>query len=239
MRLGRQPRPAGTKFVRLRDHLIDELPKAPASWNGWNNAIIHLGGNDRFGSCTFAGLANLASIQTAAAGGVVAFKEQAIIDAYFTHTGGADVGAVEVAVLNRVLKGGFPAEQFYRIRTWAAVDHDDVEQLKATASMFSGLYLGVALPDDWEDGFQSRSWEVTGPGSWKNGHCVVVGGYDQFGVQLATWGEVWTAPWEWMLAYCEEAYVLLDETRAQMSVLDAKNLIAAAEALAADNGAGG
>ena len=236
MLLGRAPRPAGARFARLRDHLTVPLPAAPASWDGLIDTVtLRMLGNDRYGDCTFAAVGNLAAIQSAGDGLPMVLEEKLVVSEYLDHTDGRDEGAVVIDVLNRVRGRGLGA---YRLRAWAALDLGDREGLCAAAAMFQGVYLGVDLPDDWHDGVAAGLWDVTGPGRWDKGHALVLAAYDADGVTLATWGHPLRATWEWLAAYAVEAYVLLDETRLSVDVLNGTGLVATAASLARENGAG-
>lgn len=238
MKLGRKARPESARFLRLSDYHKADLPTAPPEWDGTPGTTFKMYGNSAYGDCTFAGLANLASVQAAAEGSSAEFDEQAVIDAYLRHTGGKDEGAVEVDVLHEVTNKGFPGDGTYRIRAWAGVDHADLEQVKACAVTYLGVYLGVELPDDWESGIQAGYWEATSQPDPANGHCVVVVGYTATDVLLATWGTVQRASWEWFMAYVVEAYVLLDTARLGTDALNGERLLSDAASLASQSGAG-
>lgn len=239
LRLGRRPRPPGARYLRLRDYTPVSLPRGMEVWDGTPGATFKMYGNDSYGDCTIAAVANHASMQAAAAGMSLSFPEKVAVDYYLAMTGGKDEGAVEVEVLALVAKNGFPAANGYRLRAWAAIDHHNRDEVRAAACAFTGVYLGVALPDDFEAGLQRGLWEVTGRPNPDNGHAIIMAGYDPDRVALPTWGLVLPATWDWMDTYVEEMYVLLDETHLSLDVLNGAQLIADAAALAAQMGAGG
>jgi len=240
MRLGRLQRPAGARFLRLRDVANVELLPAPPAWDGTPGATIAMYGNDRLGDCTCAAVANLASVQAASEGQALAFTEADVVAFYNAITGGADVGAVEIDVLRRVQAHGFPLSGAWRLRAWAGLEHGDHDELRAAAAIYTGAYLGVELPDRWEAGVRAGIWsDTSGEPNPDNGHALVLVGYDQDHAVLATWGATVRATWAWMARYVVEAYVLLDEARCAVDVLQGADLIAKAAELAAASGNGG
>jgi hypothetical protein len=238
MKLGRKKRPEGAKFLKLRDYAPVSLPAAPDGWDGMPGATIAMYANDRLGCCTIAAVANLASVQAAGEGLQLAFVEADVVAFYDAITGGVDNGAVEVDVLARVLSGGFPLDGKWKIRAWAGVEHADLDEVRSAAALFQGVYLGVELPDDWQAGADAGHWDVTLDPDMENGHAVVIVGYDESGVTLATWGKTVKATWAWFQKYVVEAYVLLDDTRCSVDVLCGDALLADAAALAGQTGEG-
>lgn len=222
--------------MRLRDYPGIQIPPAPPSWDGLPGATLRMYGNDRYGDCTCAAVANLASVQAAGYGQPLAFADPDVVKYYFDVTGGADEGANEIVVLSRVLSQGFNG---WKIRAWAGVDVTDHGALRAAAAAYQGVYLGIDLPDGWGAGVAAGLWDVTGEPNPDNGHAVVVVGFDADGVVLATWGQALRATWAWVGRYVKEAYVVLDEARCSVDVLGGAQLIADAAALAAESGSGG
>lgn len=234
MKLGRQQRPAHARFVALRDHA--SLPPGMAAWDGTPGAVVDLYGNDRWGDCVLAGVANLSSVQAACEGRPgVRFAEADVVDLYH-RLSPDDTGLVEVYTLGGIAKSGFLGVQ---IPHFAGVDITDQAEVMAAASMFSGLLLGVDLPPDFRDQFEAGVFDVSKPGDPSLGHAVVVGAYDGVGPDVLTWGRRVPATWGWWEAYVREAYVLLDAGRLASSVLDGASLVAAAAELARETGAGG
>ena len=232
MKLGRLPRPRNARFLRLATYTADPLPCAPPSWDGTPGATIAMYGNDALGDCTCAGLANLASIQTAGEGASLAFTDEDVKAFYFAVTGGQDTGAVEVDVLARVQSSGFPLDGRWRIKAWVAIDHADLDEVRSAAALFQGVYLGVELPDDWQETLDAGAgWDVTTAPNPDNGHALIVAGYDAQGAKLATWGQIVPTSWAWISRYVTEAYVLLDASRLAVDVLDGAQLAADVVAL--------
>lgn len=241
-RLGRLRRPAGARFLHLDNYPKLRAPKASPSWDGTPGATFAMYGNDALGNCTFAAIANQASMQVAAEGGSLAFSEQAVIDAYLTHTGGLDVGANMLAVVRRVATTGFPNSGEFKLDAGAGIAFRDHEEVKARAEQFTGLYVGAQLPDDWGVGASRGLWDVTGPPNEDNGHAFVLVKYQAAGATdrlfVATWGEVLELTWAWWDAYVDEAYVLLDKGRRAVDVVGCADLLEDAAQLARQSGMG-
>ena len=185
MKLGRAQRPAGARFLRLRDHMAEPLPRAMAAWDGTPGAVIDIYGNDRWGDCVLAGVANLSSVQAACEGRPgVAFDPAAVVELYH-RLSPEDSGLVEVYTLDGIAKSGFLGTA---VPHFAGVDHTDQTEVCAAATMFSGLLLGVDLPADFGDQFTAGLFDVSTPGDPSLGHAVAVVGYDAIGPQIARSG---------------------------------------------------
>lgn len=95
-------------------------------------------------------------------------------------------------------------------------------ELEQSIYLFGGAFIGLELPDAVLSGSDALAvpWALPPGGatgaSWapnpQNGHAVVLLGYAPTGVSLVTWGAVKGATWEFLAAYCDEAYALLSQT---------------------------
>jgi hypothetical protein len=133
-----------------------------------------------------------------------------VIDLYNRVNGGSDDGAVELFVLRECRDNGLAG---HKIKSFVQVDHRNVDRVKQAAYLFSGTYIGVALPV----AFQGQpAWDCPypvgadrppawGAGSW-GGHAVNVVGYDPAGVTVITWGKEQRMTWNAWLNYTEECY---------------------------------
>lgn len=221
MKLGRLKPTAEHKAraLPLSRYVRSPLPPAPPSCCNSAGAPIDMFGNDRYGDCTFAALANYRAICSVKEGLAFPTTEADVTAAYLDFTHGKDDGAVEHDVLNLAkigvkLGGSDP----WRLAAWVTVDIADRETCRFLVSEFWSLYLGVELPNVAKG---QGLWDATSdlsedraPGSW-GGHALLWSDYEENGdVGLVTWGQVKTATPAWLAAYCDEAYVLLDEDRA-------------------------
>lgn len=227
------------KAMPLMKYVKGVLPVAPPEFDGVTGAKIAMFGNDRYGDCTFAGVANLLMICAKHEGREIEISEQQVIDAYLTFTDGQDEGAVETDVLALLTSVGVQfGIDVEKIAVWASVPVRDFEACKSLMSVFWALYLGVSLPVSAQN---QEVWDVGpntdgdfAPGSW-GGHCLLAGIYkadNELG--LVTWGEVQRATLVWFETYVDEVYVLLDAARAEQIGVDWDALLkdmAAAQAL--------
>jgi hypothetical protein len=213
LKLGRLPRDPGAKFLCLRDYCTAPR-RVSEAWYATFGATFRNYGNQRIGNCTVAAVANLASAQGASEGASLAFTEGEVCDWYFDLTGGQDIGARMLTVLERVACSGFPSPARYRAAAHAAVIPHDLEGVRWAASTFHGLYVGAQLPLSAET---EKPWDVVrgavgDVGGW-GGHALALVGYDRDGVTFVTWGRLQRATWRWWSVYVDECYVLLDEGR--------------------------
>jgi GNAT superfamily N-acetyltransferase len=170
--------------------------------------------NDRRGDCTTAAAAHMIEAWTAAArGGAIEISETAVLRAFervkVIDPFSGDEGAFELDVLRDWRNHGIGR---HRIGAYARVSLRDHRLVRATAWLFGGLYIGLALPLTAQ---RQRIWEWTGslggdarPGSW-GGHAVDVVRFDRAGMSVVTWGRLQRLTWSFWDRYCEEAYCIL------------------------------
>lgn len=215
----------------LGRYIKQPLPAAPASVDHAADAPIGLWGNDAYGNCTFAGLANADAISSKIEGRPCAMTRDAVIKAYLDFTDGQDVGAVETLVLAAARTLGFSlgGPSRTRLAAWVSVPVANTAARSSLIAIFGSLYLGVSLPITAQ---RQTTWtgppDLRGdnqPGSW-GGHCLIEAGYDDTHRKLVTWGAIQRCDEMWIRAYCDEAYVLLDEQRAEMVGVDWAALVA-------------
>jgi hypothetical protein len=199
---------------------------APTSCRNTPGALVAMFGNDRYGDCTVAALANFRAICAAKEGLPFPTTEADVVREYLRLGRGQDRGLVERDVLRAAtegvdLGGGEP----WRVAVWLSVDPADRETCRALVAEAWSLYLGVALPvaaqdqDVWDCDPQDLSGDAA-PGSW-GGHALLWSDFDEDGTMgLVTWGMVKKATPAWFSAYCQEAYVLVDEDRARAIGVD-------------------
>ena len=93
-------------------------------------------------------------------------------------------------------------------------------QLRAAMYLGIGLDTGLALPlsaqaqieagEEWDLATADGSQGDSTPGSW-GGHGVATFRSDGATMTIATWAELQTATNDFMLDYCDEAYLVLSE----------------------------
>lgn len=228
MKLGRL-RPTSKQRAeapRLKDYMTRPLPKAPDTVNNTEGAALGMWGNDEYGDCTFAALANQRAIDAVRAGfPAPPTSAAAVIKAYLKYTNGVDEGANEGEVLNLALRGvDLGGPEPWMLASWVSVDLRDVETCKSLVHLFRGIYLGVELPI----AAQSQAiWEAGvgrdfAPGSW-GGHAALYSNYyakETQRIGITTWGAEKLATLDWLDEYGDEGHVLLPAERAMEVGID-------------------
>jgi hypothetical protein len=172
--------------------------------------------NDRLGDSALAAAAHMVEAWTAAAAGkpeIVA--EAAVVDAFeqvkVADPTTGEEGAYELDVLKLWRTAGLDG---HKIGAFAAVPVHDHRLVRTAASLFGGLYVGIALPltaqeqQVW-DWTKSLSGEAA-PGSW-GGHAVDVVGYGPDGLAVVTWGRARSMTWAFWDRYVDEAYCVISQ----------------------------
>ncbi len=218
-KLGRLPVKPHPKTLMFSKYLGSDLP-APAEkvYREYKtpSAAIQMFGNDQYGDCTCAAIANLVILWTCHTGTVVIPTLQQVLDLYTTvsgfnqQTGENDNGAAMTDVLAYIQANGFAGQ---KILGWAAIDPTNLEHRKLGCQWFGATYVGVNLPAQAQNQFSSNQpWEVVPGDSIEGGHAIIRPGYGSLGDDYVTW-----ANWEqkasaaWSKAYVEEEYVIISE----------------------------
>ncbi|MDQ6772942.1 MAG: hypothetical protein M3024_08140 [Candidatus Dormibacteraeota bacterium] len=212
MRLGRGPRLDDPRTIQLTDLLAPTVPSAPAMLDltvGIKDWPMYA--NDRLGDCTCAALGHMLEVWSQeAAGSARILSDQDIVTLYDLVNGGQDNGASELTVL-RVMRGGAGLAGDH-VFAYAAVDPSNQPLVRAATWMFSGLYIGIAMPKSAQAQVGHVWTPVAGPdgqaGGW-GGHAVNVVGYDASGLTVVTWGRMQRMDWAFWKAYVDEAWALL------------------------------
>jgi hypothetical protein len=210
--LGRRAAFHDPRTLRLADYidaavLLPEIP-AEADWTG-GVPSWPMYGNNSLGDCTLACVGHMIQAWTAAAGRPVTPEEAAMIAAYWA-TGSGDDGRFEVDILNYWRNSGIAGD---RLGSYAYLDAQNLDHVRAAIYLFGGVYTGIALPQSAQG---QPVWDVVGdgktgpaaPGSW-GGHAVPYLAYDGGGFKTVTWGSVLALTNAFHLAYCDELYVLI------------------------------
>jgi len=191
----------------LRDYAAD-LPKPPPAVNGFQKmSRLTMGGNDRYGDCVFVGSAHMTQLWTANESTEVVPSDQDIINAYFSHTNGQDIGAKLGDVLKLWQHQGILG---HKIGPYVAVDPGDIEMVKTAIWFFGGLWTGLGIPKSWVGDLSH--WAADNAGSTiAGGHCVDLCSYDdqkkQFGVY--TWAHNVPMSFAMLPRYFDELYAVL------------------------------
>lgn len=168
-------------------------------------------GNDRYGDCTFAGIAH-AQIAVANVLGVndPPITDQQVINVYLAYSNGQDQGAVEADLLkfwqNNIIFNG-------KTVAYAPTDVADQLELKSVIHAYGLAYIGIKVPAVCQEQFRSHQpWELTGTAADNNiigGHCIILVGYDEKYFYGITWGAVQAIEWTWLQAYMDESWAVI------------------------------
>lgn len=200
------------------DRVIAPLPPAPTTFTDYLDTVPSwiLGMNDRYGDCSLVGAANfILALTTLALLGI--HLSDAEILAFYTLVAGfnpndpsTDTGCVLANVLLKWHTVGIKhANGVDRIDGFASLDPSDHERIKQVVAHIGPVYIGVNLPEAWED---ANVWDVSTAGTKiAGGHCVLVIGYTAAGPLIVSWGQVFTLTWAGWDKYVEEAHAVLSQ----------------------------
>jgi hypothetical protein len=194
----------------------------PSAAIDWTHAVSSwpMLGNDVCGDCTIAAALHAVQLWTANAGTEIvpdtacALSGYAAATGYNPKTGTNDNGAVENDILLYWMHTGLPVASIGaldQLDGFAAIEPDNLVDVKRAIAAFGVCYAGVELPIEAEEEFDAgKPWaNTTGrPGTW-GGHGIPLVAYDAEGLICVTWGKLQRLTWQWWQAYGVESYALL------------------------------
>lgn len=181
---------------------VDYYTKAAAS-------ISHMYLNDTYGDCVIAGKYHAEGVWSANEGGTaVTGSDQEVYSAYQTICGPGDNGCVITDVLDYFKNKGLSFNGVTKkIDGYVAIDWTNKLQVQVALYLFGAITIGINLPEAWTS---SAIWDVTNT-QIVGGHDVTVVGYNSQGVQISSWGRVYTITWPAFTdrRWLEESYAIL------------------------------
>jgi hypothetical protein len=196
----------------LKDYASASFPTPPRTFD-YSHTVSNypMALNDKLGDCTIAGVVHLLQLAYAEVGETFNYPgDDAVEETYFTLSGGEDSGLVEHSVLQHWLKNGLFETN---IVGYAPVNIRDPKEMADALYAFGALYLGVEMPTEAEQQFEThQNWHIdANSGPPAGGHCVVATGASPWGLEIITWGSVTSLSWEWWQRYASEAWVVIPE----------------------------
>ena len=217
--LGRLPEDPSKPRLTLAPHLRAAAP-VPVSVD-WYSRVQAWGvlGNQDWGDCVFAGNGHIIEQQTALGEGLEtivtdaeALAEYSAVTGFNPNAGPpgsnpTDQGALIQDGLADLRKNGLAGQ---KIAAFARVTQTDQAEVKTALAELGAVSLGVNFPQSAMDQFDAgQPWTVSGDATILGGHCIIAFGYDAQYVHVVSWGKVVPATWEWLAAYCEEAWAVV------------------------------
>jgi hypothetical protein len=220
-RLGLRP-PKRAARLFLGDVLTGVIPAHPTGADHFSRitdwGLYH---NDEFGVCGPTSVANYYKMISAYLMGTeVSVSDEAVFDLYrrsgnphFDPATGADDNGVDMqTMLEALLKDqmiGAPSEAV----AFAAVDHNNREEIKAAIALFGGLLLGVVLQTSQQSQTNQGQWHYAPSATW-GGHAILTAKYDPT-PDCVTWAEVVDMTDDFLDHQLQEAWVVI--TKAHLS----------------------
>lgn len=196
-----------------------QLPPPPPTVQ-YSTALKQLGAmaNTTIGDCTCAAIGHAIQLWTSRASSETVIPDDTIIDLYSRVSGyvrgdeNTDNGAVASEVLLYWYKNPIAG---HALSGFASIRPGNRTSIRDAIYLFGVCYLGVQLPltaqhGDWilpEGQALTGDWER---GSW-GGHAIPACDYDQDTLTVISWGKLVKVSWNWLDAFCDEAYGLLSK----------------------------
>lgn len=170
--------------------------------------------NDQYGDCVIAGKYHQVGVwsandNTQGEQSAVVGSDQEVLSMYHTICGAGDNGCIITDVLDYFKNRGLPFNgTVHKIDGYVSLDWTNKLLVQVAIEVFGSLTIGINLPNDWT--CTDCTWDVTNA-RIVGGHDVCCVGYDEKGVQIATWGGIVTITWAAFLktTWIEECYAEL------------------------------
>lgn len=216
VRLGRLRRKAAPSCLRLGAYfdIVRQTTPVPDVVDWWSKATVSISRmylNDTYGCCVIAGKAHALGVTSANdtdSGGVILASDDEILSQYHGICGPGDNGCVITDVLDVMRSRGFLAGgKYYKIDGYVAVDWTNRPLVEAATYLFGCPTIGINLPQAWTE---NAIWDVTNS-PIVGGHDVTIVGKNPTGVQVSSWGRVYTITWNAFLSqrWLEECYAVM------------------------------
>lgn len=206
-KLGRLPAMRPAALADLTVYATGKLPSPPAEVAA-PQAEYPMDGNDRYGDCTMAGVAHLIAAWNAKLQQHDHVPDAEEIVAEYLELGhDKDEGLVETKVLSTWHRKGLFGE---KIAGFAPVNPKDILAIHQAIAFYGGCYLGIACPQSAQEQFgDDEPWTYVESSPIEGGHCIVAVGYNERGIECATWGGIALVTYPFLVHYLEEAWVVL------------------------------
>jgi len=189
---------------------VNAIRAAAKSMHPIYAAVENILGNDWYGNCTACAALKIQAIFDCVATGE--WRTPSLKDALWLYSqttsppfnpanGANDNGTELQTVLEFWASHGLYKDGHGKIKSVAAVDAKNKDEVISALNANGVLYAGCLLPKAWEDikgtGF---TWGMDGPPDPQAGHCTYIYGNNETGVFDGSWGMEGTIPWD-ALAY--------------------------------------
>lgn len=166
------------KFAKYADVAALPYPANPAV--DWFAARLKLApmpvwGNDQYGDCFWAMMANLLQVDSANAGSMIQLAESDVLAAYSACTGfnpadpSTDQGTDMLNGLNFMRTTGIAGN---KIGAFMSVDPTNQREIVSALWLFGHLMFGVTFYEDWEN---SDDWTLPDSSAIAGGHAILGG----------------------------------------------------------------
>ena len=190
-------------------------PPATVDYSGFvPNDVL---GNDQYGDCVYAADGHITVQQTFfGQGAAYVVSEQQALAAYSQMAGfnpadpNTDQGDTLQNGLDYMRKYGFGG---HKIAAFAALDINNMDDIKLAVAEFGAVDLALDFPASAMQQFNAgKPWDVvSNDGGIEGGHCVLLVGYTDAYLYVATWGKIQKVSYAFFNKYFVEAWALISE----------------------------
>jgi hypothetical protein len=210
------PRTLRAKSI-LQDRPLPEVYDVDDSHPGVPTPMYQ---NDQHGCCVIAARAHHTLRLVLEHGAMPQITDAEVLATYYRETGGGDDGLVMLDSLKAWRRGGWIAGRAVdTIAAFTSIYAWDHQEIKLAIYNLGGVHLGIEMPRAASRQFDAgQPWTVESGidgrrGTW-GGHAIYVLAWDRDGLTCVTWGKRQRLSWEWLDAYCSEAYGIVDSATA-------------------------
>jgi len=201
-----------------------KLPAPPASIDYVAKMPANFGMmlNDNLGDCTCAAYYHARQVWTFVGQGAEVTEPDPDVGELYVQACGYDPskpgpgpGGNEQHVLSFLLNTGAPigagGQQRDKILAFVEVDHRNTDDVKRTIDECGVAYIGFPVPSNVS--YDNRIWDYDpSVPMTKEGHAVVLAGYDAKAATAISWGRLYTVTWSFITNIVDEIYAIADRS---------------------------
>jgi hypothetical protein len=222
-KLGKKSRKFCSKVPHMSSILGNKKLSPPPISKDWTNGQTEFGMmlNSDLGDCAIASIFHIRQILTLNSSTEKTESDPTVLKLYeevgnyVPNDPSTDNGCCLQDVLNFCSKTGFPLDNGTRERFLGFIEVDirNTQDIRTTINDFGVCYLGIQVPASvWSnDGEPLKTWDVGGNSTIEGGHAITGVAYDEHGVTVISWGELYKLTWAFIAEYADEAYAIVSQ----------------------------